>query len=200
MTLPSQINILHINDWPIAVKITVLCTVIAIVLACALTAIGYFQAAAGLAQQADKEIEADAHIVETTIDDWHRQRLATLALAAVTPASDARRRGQVPRRAPAISAEALAILRSIAQRNQDIETVGIMDSDGTYVWTSIQRRVGVSGPQYDFFQEALQGREFISGVRISGITNNRRCTTRSRSGMPPTASSACSARGARSLP
>src|SRR6185312_2652943 len=86
VTQPAHTSILHINDWPIAGKITVLCTVIAVVLASALTAISYSRAAAGLAQQADREIEADAHIVETTIDDWHRQRLATLALGAISPA------------------------------------------------------------------------------------------------------------------
>ena len=87
MTQPVHASVVVLpNDWPIAVKITILCTAIAIALAAALTAIGYYQAAAGLAQQADKEIEADAHIVETTIDDWHQQRLATLALGAISPA------------------------------------------------------------------------------------------------------------------
>src|SRR5205807_2535710 len=31
--------------------------------------------------------------------------------------------------------------------------------------------IGASGPQYDFFQQAMLGREFVSGVTISGITN-----------------------------
>ena len=56
-----------------------------IVLACHLTSIGYFQTASGLSEQANKEIKADAQLVQTTIDDWHRQRLAVLALGAVTP-------------------------------------------------------------------------------------------------------------------
>jgi len=44
VTQRGHTNIVHINDWPIAAKITVLCTAIAVVLAAALTAIGYFQA------------------------------------------------------------------------------------------------------------------------------------------------------------
>ena len=170
MTQPGHPNVLHINDWPIAAKITVLCTVIAIVLAGALTAIGYSQAAAGLSEQADREIEADAHLVETTIDDWHRQRLAALALAAVTaPIVRVAEAGA----AASLSdqAEALAILRNVAQRNPDIETVGVMDSRGTYVLDVDPASVGLAGPQYDFFQQAVLGREFISGVTISGITN-----------------------------
>ena len=102
-----------INDWPIAAKITVLSTAIAIALACALTAIGYFQAAAGLSEQADREIQADAQLVEITIDDWHQQRLAALALGAVTPAF-ARVAEGGDLASPSDRAEALAILTSIA--------------------------------------------------------------------------------------
>ena len=108
------LHVAHINDWPIAVKITTLCTAIAIVLAVALTAIGYFRTAAGLSEQANKEIKADAQLVETSIDDWHRQRLAVLALGAVTPAVV-----RVAEEGDAASAsdhvEALAVLRSIAR-------------------------------------------------------------------------------------
>jgi len=50
----GQFSVVRVNDWPIAAKITVLCTVIAVALASALTAIGYSQAASGLAQQADR--------------------------------------------------------------------------------------------------------------------------------------------------
>jgi HAMP domain-containing protein len=170
VTQPRRTHIVHINDWPIAVKITVLCTAIAIVLAGALTSIGYFQAAAGLSQQADKEIEADAHIVEATIDDWHQQRLAVLAVGAATPAIV-----RVAEGGDAAStsdhAEALAILSSIAERDTDIETVGIMDKYGTYLLDVDPTSLGAAGPQYDFFQQAMQGSEFISGVTISGITN-----------------------------
>jgi HAMP domain-containing protein len=158
------------NDWPIAAKITVLCTVIAILLASGLTAIGYSQAASGLSQQADKEIEADAHLVETTIDDWHRQRLATLALGAISPAV-VRVAEQGARASAGDRAQALAILSSIAQRSPDVETVGVMDRSGTYLLDVDPTSLGGSGPQYDFFQQAMQGREFISGVTISSITN-----------------------------
>jgi methyl-accepting chemotaxis protein len=170
VTQPRRTHIVHINDWPIAAKITVLCTAIAIVLAGALTSIGYFQAAAGLSQQADKEIEADAHIVEATIDDWHQQRLAVLAVGAVTPAIV-----RVAEGGDAASmsdhTEALAVMSSIAQRDADIETVGIMDKYGTYLLDVDPTSLGAAGPQYDFFQQAMQGSEFISGVTISGITN-----------------------------
>jgi HAMP domain-containing protein len=170
VTPPGHGNVVvHINDWPIAAKITVLCTVIAVVLAGALTAIGYSQATAGLQQQADKEIEADAHIVETTIDDWHQQRLATLALGAISPAVTRVAEQGAAASAPDRAA-ALAILSSIALRSPDTETVGVMDSRGSYVMDVDPASVGEAGPQYDFFQQAMQGREFISGVRISGIT------------------------------
>jgi hypothetical protein len=172
VTPPGHTNLIaHINDWPIVAKITVLCTAIAIVLASALTAIGYSQAAAGLSQQADKEIEADAHIVETTIDDWHRQRLAVLALGAIAPAMV-----HVAEQGDAASAsdqaDVLAILTNIAKRNPDIETVGVMDSRGNYVLDVDPASLGSSGAQYDFFQQAMLGHEFISGVRLSAVTGN----------------------------
>jgi hypothetical protein len=170
VTRRGHINIVHINDWPIAAKITVLCTGIAIVLAGALTAIGYSRAAAGLAEQAQQAIEAEAQLVETAIDDWHHQRLATLALAAVSPAF-ARVAAGGDAASPTDHAEALAVVRRIAERNPDIESVGVMDGSGTYVLDVDPASVGVSGPQYDFFQQAMQGAEFVSGVTISGITN-----------------------------
>ena len=164
MTQPGHTKVVHMNDWPIAAKITVLCTAIAIVLAGALTTIGYNQAAAGLSQQADKEIEADAHLVETTIDDWHQQRLAALALGAITPALV-----RVAERGDAATAsdhaEALTVLSSIAQRNPDIETVGVMDSRGTYVldvdptsvgavWAAIRLLpAGDAGPRVHFWSD-----------------------------------------------
>jgi len=171
MTEPVHASVVVLpNDWPIAVKITILCTAIAIALAAALTSIGYYQAAAGLAVQADKEIEADAHIVETMIDDWHQQRLATLALGAVSPAVV--RVAESGDQASATDhAQALAVLGSITQRNPDVETVGVMDRRGTYVMDVDPSSLGVSGPQYDFFQQPMAGVEFISGVTISGITN-----------------------------
>jgi methyl-accepting chemotaxis protein len=61
-------------------------------------------------------------------------------------------------------------VRSIADRSPDIETVGVMDRRGTLVLDVDPASVGVSDPQYDFFQQAMQGREFVSGVTISGIT------------------------------
>ena len=45
-----------------------------------------------------------------------------------------------------------------------------MDSRGTFLLDVDPAGVGVSGPQYDFFQQAMQGHEFISGVTISSIT------------------------------
>jgi HAMP domain-containing protein len=173
VTPPGRTRIVHINDWPIAAKITVLCTVIAIVLAVALTAIGYFQAAAGLSEQADEEIQADAHLVETTIDDWHQQRLAVLALGAVTPSVVRVAEGGDVTTTTSLSdrTAALAVLTSIAERSPDIGAVGIMDSRGSYVLDTDPTSAGASGPQYDFFQQPMQGREFISGITISGITN-----------------------------
>ena len=45
-------------------------------------------------------------------------------------------------------------------------------ASGTYVLdVDPSQPSGVSAPQYDFFQQAMLGREFISGVTISGVTN-----------------------------
>jgi hypothetical protein len=165
----TRLHVVHINDWPIAAKITVLCTVIAVVLAGALTAISYFQAAAGLSEQADKEIEADAHLVETMIDDWHQQRLASLALGAATLAVGRVAEGR-DRASSSDRAEALVVLKSIEQRNADTESVGLMDSRGVFILDSDPVALGASGPQYEFFQQAMQGHEFISGVTISPFT------------------------------
>jgi HAMP domain-containing protein len=72
---------------------------------------------------------------------------------------------------PSDQADVLAELTSIAQRNPDTESVGVMDSRGTNVLDVDPAAVGASGSQFDFFQQAMQGREFVSGVTISSITN-----------------------------
>jgi hypothetical protein len=88
-TMPTQLpvtrrraRLFHVGDWPIAARMTALCVVIAVLLAGALTTIGYFQASAGLTEQADAALGADARLVQTTLDDWHQQRLALLRLGA----------------------------------------------------------------------------------------------------------------------
>ena len=84
--------------------------------------------------------------METTIDDWHQQRLAVLALGALTPSFV--RVAEAGDGASLIDrAEALAMLRSISQRNPDIRAVGIMDGRGNYLLdtdpTSTARRPAV---------------------------------------------------------
>src|ERR1700737_2220594 len=116
-------RLLHVSDWPIAAKMTVLCTVIAILLSGALTTIGYFQAAAGLTEQADAAIGADARLVQTSIDDWHQARLATLRVGA-TIASIERIAEQGAATSPEDHASALASLTSFAKQSPEIESVG----------------------------------------------------------------------------
>ena len=52
---------------------------LAAALAIGLTAMGYIQAAQGLREQAEATLSSDALVVTTSIDDWHSQRLASLA-------------------------------------------------------------------------------------------------------------------------
>src|SRR5690349_16554851 len=104
------------RDWPLAVKIAALCISIAAMLAIGLTALGYVRASAGLRQQAESALGADALTVTTSIDRWHRERWAALQMLASLPAVQevARQGDQASPDARQVAASALASLDGTA--------------------------------------------------------------------------------------
>jgi methyl-accepting chemotaxis protein len=131
---------------------------------------GYSIAAGGLRAQAEAASGADAQLVSDAIDQWHTERLDTLKVLARVPSLAAvLQAGESA--SPTDKAAAQAELESLDGVASDIDSVGLMDSTGTFVLASDKATLGAKNPQRDYFQAAMKGQPFITGVAISTITN-----------------------------
>src|SRR5579885_2817728 len=156
-------------DWPVAVKMVVVFVGIMAALALALTAMGYRQASQGLREQAEAALFSDALLVGGAIDDWHAERLGDLQILAQQPSvQGALGGGDVP---PAAVSAAQGALDAVDNLRDDLDSVGLLNPAGEFILSSSPGDVGQAVPQRDYFQAAMQGNTFISGVAISVITN-----------------------------
>jgi len=135
-----------------------------------LTWLGYHQAAAGLSEQAEAALTTEALLGARGVDAWNSQHLSSLkavagqedviALLAQGSGDDGSNLRQ-----------ATQALRVQARMMTDVDSIGILDRTGVFVTSSNEKDLGQNVAQRDYFQEAFKGREFISGVSISTITN-----------------------------
>jgi C4-dicarboxylate-specific signal transduction histidine kinase len=70
--------------------------------------------------------------------------------------------------AGALVRDALTSHNSIAS---DVDSIALADPTGTFIASSNPADIGQNVGQRDYFQEAMRGRPFISGVSISTITD-----------------------------
>jgi methyl-accepting chemotaxis protein len=156
-------RVFHVGHWSVATRIVVACVGIALVFAGAVTAIGYLKASAGLNEQGQARLESDAVIVTTAVDQFNSKHqeighaVARLPLVIrVLAAGDA----VTPEDRAAISELASSLTAGI-----DGETgVSFDDAKGTLAFGNNPATIGAKVDQRDYFKEAMQGRDFISGV------------------------------------
>jgi methyl-accepting chemotaxis protein len=160
----------RIGDWPLALRLVALSMVIAGALALGLTTLGYVYASGGLRQQAEATLGSDALLVGNTVDAWNSERLGDLRTLAALPA--VRRVAALGPDAadPADVHTAQDALDAVAGAARGTESIGIIDREGTVILSSTPDSLGNRVAQRDFFQEAMQGRPFITGVTISSVT------------------------------
>jgi methyl-accepting chemotaxis protein len=144
-------------------KVLVLCLGIAFALATALTALGYSTTRAGLREQAETAMAADASGLADATDRWNEGRLRVLQALAASPAS--RRALQA---GPDVADE---LLSTAAAADTDVDSIGLLDLHGTFIRSSNPKDVGQNVAQRDYFQNALRGLNWTSGVSISTITD-----------------------------
>src|SRR5215207_5408498 len=158
------------SGWPLAVKVGLLNIGLCAALAVALTWLGAYRAFGGLQDQAEVAMAADARVVADGIDNWHGQRMALLqALANM----------HLVRNYTAVSDDSRLLLRNalrdaLVSHNSvadDVDSIALADATGTFVASSNPADIGQVVAQRDYFQEAMKGRPYISGVSISTITN-----------------------------
>jgi PAS domain S-box-containing protein len=155
-------------DWPLATKTVVVCVGLAAALALVLTTMGYLQASRGLREQAEAALHSDALLVADAIDNWHAERLGDLEILARLPAI---RRVLEPDPSPAAISAAQDALDAVDTMRDELDSVGLLNSAGQFILSSNRGDVGQAVPQRDYFQVALRGSPFITGVAISVITN-----------------------------
>ncbi len=163
--------LLRAANLPLAVKIAMLCIGLCTALAVALTTMGYRQASDGLGAQTESAMKADATVVASTIDAWNVQRIRDLQALAQHP-TIVRFVLEEPRFRPMTKPQVEGVLKSLVSTASEagLEAAGIMDPSGEFIVESAGTLPAPS-PQRDYFQEAMKGKDFISGVSISTFTN-----------------------------
>jgi methyl-accepting chemotaxis protein len=159
-------SVLRIRSWPVATKLVALCIGIAASVAVGLTALGYTQAAAGLKQQAEAAMASDGLLVANQADAWNAKRLSDVKSLAALP-SVRRVLEAGPNANPADAQAAQDAMEVIRASSDDVLSMSMFDSDGTIVLSTLAPNVGRNLKQRDYFQAAMKGNSFISGVAIA---------------------------------
>jgi methyl-accepting chemotaxis protein len=131
-----------------------------------LTALGYTQAASGLKQQAEAALWSDGLLVSDQVDAWNAKRLSDVQSLANLPAvSRALEAG--PNADPADVQAAQDAMNVIRASGEDVLSISLLDSQGTIRLSTLAPNVGKNLKQRDYFQAAMRGQSFISGVAIA---------------------------------
>jgi methyl-accepting chemotaxis protein len=158
------------GDWPLAVRVLALSVGACVVVAVAVTLLGYRQAVEGVETQARAALEADGLVVASAIDRWNRARLEDLQFLGALPEAAAALTADEEAR-PALLAAITTALRLRDEQFEEVDSIALLNLEGTIVASSNPGDMGQSVRQRDYFQRAAQGEPFISGVSISTITN-----------------------------
>jgi len=161
-----RVSLIRIRTWPIATKLVALCIGIAVSVAIGLTALGYTQAAAGLKQQAEAALGSDGLLVASQVDAWNSKRLSDVQALAALPA--VRRVLEAGVDADPVTVQAaLDAMEVIRASGDDVLSMSLLDSSGTIVLSTLAPNVGKNLKQRDYFNAAMNGNSFISGVAIA---------------------------------
>jgi methyl-accepting chemotaxis protein len=143
----------------------------AAILGILLTAQGYFAAASALRSQASASLIAGGRGTVDGIDTWNESRTRDLrALAATRVIAHVAEQGE---HAPKADLDiAVEVLKAIESATPEVDSIGVLDPSGKFLISSNAKDVGQSVAQRNYFTEAMAGKEFITGVTVSTITNN----------------------------
>lgn len=157
------------GDWRLATKVAVLCVGIAGALALGMMALTYVQTTDGLQREAEAALSSDAVLVANSVDQWNEQRLLDLEALASLPAVR-----RVTSAGQSASPEDVRVVQELLNAHEhvrpDVNSFALIDANGLYFLSSTADVLGTRVPQRDYFQEALQGRRFVSGLTVSLTT------------------------------
>lgn len=157
----------HPRDWSLALKVSSLCVAITVTLSIGLSVIGYNKASEGLREQARAGLGSDGRVVAQALESWNAQRFsAEDVVLGLTPVRNA----PLPAFASddAVRAATQEALDSTARAGATagVNMLSVMAPDGTIVLASDAAGLGVKAPQRDYFQAAMRGQRFVTGVTI----------------------------------
>src|SRR5207244_9289202 len=113
-------------------------------------------------QQGEARLASDAAIVTTTVDNWTATRLELVHAVAKMPAVV-----RLLEAGDAASAEDLAFASALGmsfrESVSDVVGVSLLDHGGV-VRASQTAQIGTNFGNRDYFQNAIKGGDFISGV------------------------------------
>ncbi|MBV8713850.1 MAG: HAMP domain-containing protein [Chloroflexi bacterium] len=168
--MPWLHSVLRFDRWSLVTRVVFACVTVALVFAAATTAIGYVKASAGLTEQGDARLESDAVIITSGIDQWTGSHMdiaravaGTAAVREFLAAGDAATPEQL--------AAAKDISDSMANNIADT-TVSMYDAQGTMRYSQTASVIGQSFTHRDYWQNAIKGIEFISGVSRKSSDNS----------------------------
>jgi methyl-accepting chemotaxis protein len=153
------------RNWSLAWRITFLCVGLLVPVVLLLTAVGYYQATQGLQKEAANALAADAEIVVQALDGWNRARLDEERSIAAMPAVRRLLEAAAPR--PEDVQDVDEIIFSVKKAVPELTAVITMDATGTVVRGTIPNNNGRNYRQRVYFQQAMQGNEYISSLVIS---------------------------------
>ena len=157
----------HPGSWSVATRITTACIGILLVFGAVVTAIGYTNASRGLAEQANARLGSDATVVARIVDDWNNKHVQLAHAAAHMPvlvrgleAGD----NVTPEDAAAIT----DIVTTLGQDLSDGSGVSVVDAAGIGRYSATSGNIqGRSFAARDYFKQAAQGHDYISGVTMA---------------------------------
>jgi methyl-accepting chemotaxis protein len=155
------------QHWSVATRITSACIGILLVFGAVVTAIGYTNASRGLAEQANARLGSDATVVARIVDDWNNKHVQLAHASAHLPvlvrgleAGDSVTEED--------NASITDILTSVGQDLSDGSGVSVVDAAGMGRFSANTSNIqGRSFAARDYFKQALQGNDYISGVTMA---------------------------------
>jgi methyl-accepting chemotaxis protein len=156
----------RLSDRPLVARIVGLSVGISLLMAVGVTAIGYTNASRGLNDQGEARLASDAYVLTSALDRWNLERLeAAHAMANVKALARALDMGS----AHTLEDEATVndAISAVQRGVSDIQAVTVINADGLAVYATSQVSLGANLKNRDYFQAAMHGADFISGVSIS---------------------------------
>ena len=160
--LTAPLRLFRVAETSVVARMVATCVAVGLVFAGATTAIGYYKASAGLTEQGEERLESDAVVVTTAVDIWTEEHIQIARAAASLP--EVRRFLEAGDSATQADTDFLNDT-GVSLKNSVSDMTGLTLADATGISRITQGgSLGQSHANRDYFQNAIKGIDFVSGV------------------------------------